>query len=423
MSVAFQAGETGVTRRGRWISWLRSVVDLGLSPDADDAEIRRIRVLNLTALIAFVFNTSWTVAYLVVDRVAFQPVIVPNLVASLAYLAVLVLNGSGRRRIAIWLLFGSSAFNLTTAGLFFGLGGGVWLFLLLVPALGALFVPSRDVVGYSVFIVGGSILFGVVGSIAGDVPEVIAGTGFASTLFLFSAVATALTASVLGFYHRRLAERAEARSEALLLNILPTTIARRLKAGEYPIADRISDVSVLFADIVGSTELADRLPADDLVQLLDEVFSSFDDIAESCGLEKIKTSGDAYIAVAGIDPDLPDPAAAVAEAALSMRDDLRRRTSIGSEPLRMRFGIHCGPVVAGVIGKRKFSYDVWGDTMNTASRMESTGRPGEIQVSAELRRRLDGRFDLTPRGRVAVKGKGELDTYWLLGRNGDAERR
>lgn len=415
--------DRGTADSGRSVALLRRVVDLGLPPGADDAEVRQVRVLNLTALMAFLFNTSWTIAYLVTDPAAFEPVIAPDVVASLGYVGVLVLNALGRRRSAIWVLFGFAAFNLTTAGLFFGVGGGVWIFLLLVPALGALFVPRRDVIGFAVFIVGGSLLFGIVGSRAGDVPDVIAGTGFVSTLFVFSAVATALTASGLGFYHRRLAERAEARSEALLLNILPVSIARRLKAGEYPIADRIEDVSVLFTDIVGSTELADRLPPDELVRLLDQVFSAFDDIATSCGLEKIKTSGDAYIAVAGLDPDRPDHAAAVAEAALSMRDELRGRTAAGTEPLRMRFGIHCGPVVAGVIGKRKFSYDLWGDTMNTASRMESTGRPGRIQVSSEFRRRLDDRFVLTPRGRVAVKGKGELDTHWLLGRNGDPERR
>lgn len=399
----------------RLIEPFQLVANLGLSGEETEAQTRRIRILNLGALIALGFNTFWTIVYIVLDRVTFGSVIVADVLAGVGYLAVLFLSTRGLHGVAFWVLFISAAFNLTTAGLFLGLGGGIWLYLMLLPAVGVLFVRADHRVGVTVLIVAGSVLFGLVGLMAGEVPEIIAATRLESTMFLVSALTTALTASIMIFYYRSLAERAEALSDRLLLNILPVQIARRLKAGEYPIADRISEVTVIFGDIVGSTELADRLSADDLVALLDRLFSAFDDIAVECGLEKIKTTGDAYIAVAGLDPGASDHAGAAATAALMMREELQRHLVAGSERVQMRFGIHLGPVVAGVIGKRKFSYDLWGDTMNTASRLESTGLPGAIHVSSEFREQLDDRFAIKPRGRVAIRGKGELETYWLVG--------
>lgn len=392
---------------------VQAVINIGLSGEETDAQARRIRILNLVALIALALDTFWTTVYVVLDRAAFGPVLLPNGVAGVGYVTALLLSWRRRHVTSFWVLFISTAFNLTSAGLFFGLTGGIWLYLMLLPALGVLFVRIDDGVELAVLVVGGSTLFAIVGLMAGDGPDVIAGTPFESATFLFSAWTTALIASIVTLYYRRLAERAEARSDWLLLNILPAPIAQRLKAGESPIADRIAEVSVIFGDIVGSTELADRLSADDMVALLDRLFSAFDEIVDECGLEKIKTTGDAYIAVAGLEPE-SDHAAAAAAAALRMRRELQEQFAAGAERVEMRFGIHLGPVVAGVIGKRKFSYDLWGDTMNTASRMESTGLPGAIQVSAQIRHRLGDRFTFEPRGRLTVKGKGELETFWLV---------
>jgi class 3 adenylate cyclase len=207
---------------------------------------------------------------------------------------------------------------------------------------------------------------------------------------------------------------ANEQSERLLLNILLTDIATRLKTGEYPIADRKPEVTVLFADVVGSTAIAEALSADDLVTTLDQLFSSFDDIVAEHGLEKIKTVGDGYFAVAGLTPSSADNAAAAADAALRMRGESANHRFPNAGQVRMRFGIHTGPVVAGVIGKRKFSFDLWGDTVNTASRMESTARPGAIQVTQQVYERLKDDYHFESLGSIRVKGKGSLTTYDLI---------
>lgn len=205
------------------------------------------------------------------------------------------------------------------------------------------------------------------------------------------------------------------RSESLLLNILPKKIADRLKKG-VTIADRFPSATVLFSDIVGFTELSARLEPDEIVRRLDEVFSEFDTIADNLGLEKIKTIGDAYMAVGGVPASRADHAEAVCDMALAMRDCLARIAEKIGEPVQVRIGVHTGPLVGGVIGKKKFIYDVWGDTVNTASRMESHGIPGAIQVSEATYAAVKNDFDFDPRGAITVKGKGEMQTYLLKGR-------
>ena len=206
-----------------------------------------------------------------------------------------------------------------------------------------------------------------------------------------------------------------ARSEELLQNVLPATIAERLKGRHDRIADHFDHATVLFGDIVGFTGLSAELTPQDLVAALDDVFSAFDDIADRHGLEKIKTIGDAYMVVGGVPEPRADHADAIAQMALEMRDVLDAKRFAGGRALRMRIGIHSGSVVAGVIGKKKFIYDLWGDTVNTASRMESHGVEGAVQVTESTAELLRERFDLTPRGIVHVKGKGDMKT-WLLER-------
>jgi class 3 adenylate cyclase len=175
---------------------------------------------------------------------------------------------------------------------------------------------------------------------------------------------------------------------------------------------------VLFADIVGFTPLAERLPASEVVSLLDQVFARWDAVAAEHGVEKIKTIGDAYMVAGGLPEPRPDHAQAIAELALAMQAEVARHTDPSGQPLAVRIGIDTGPVVAGVIGRRKFSYDLWGDTVNTASRMESTGVPGCIQVTERAWRRLRDGYRLERRGPVEVKGKGEMVTWFLVGRDG-----
>lgn len=210
--------------------------------------------------------------------------------------------------------------------------------------------------------------------------------------------------------------QAKENSERLLLNILPRAIADRLRAGEQVIVDSFAEVTVLFADIVGFSQLAARLSPTELVRTLNTVFSRFDSLAARFGLEKIKTIGDAYMAVGGLPERCADHAERAADMALAMQEELIRFSEETRLELNVRVGLHSGPVVAGVIGTHKFSYDLWGDTVNIASRMETHGHPSAIQTTAETERRLRDKYMFVTRGRIMVKGQGELMTYLLVGR-------
>jgi class 3 adenylate cyclase len=207
----------------------------------------------------------------------------------------------------------------------------------------------------------------------------------------------------------------KARSQDLLRNVLPQRVIERLEAGEERIADRHDDVAVLFGDFVGFTRIASELAPADLVAELDELFRGFDAICDRLEIEKIKTVGDAYLAVGGLAGTGADPALAIADAALEMIELVRRHPHRRAA-WELRIGLHAGPIVAGVVGSSKFAYDVWGDTINVASRLQTTSDPGRIHVSPEIARRLAGSFLLEPRGAVALKGKGDAETFFLRGR-------
>lgn len=205
------------------------------------------------------------------------------------------------------------------------------------------------------------------------------------------------------------------KSEALLLNILPTPIVSRLNLGETVIADHIPDATIMFADLVGFTGLSAQLSAARLVKLLNMLFSEFDRLSIEFGLEKIKTIGDAYMVAGGLASEGSDHAGAVARMALGMVEVSRSTSELLGLPLQLRIGIHTGPVVAGIIGTHRFIYDVWGDTVNTASRMESNGVANEINVTDALNERLQDRFIFERRGLIEVPGKGMLQAYFLRG--------
>ena len=215
----------------------------------------------------------------------------------------------------------------------------------------------------------------------------------------------------------RLLEQERATSERLLLNVLPKTIADRLRTEGRLIADQLPAVTVLFADIADFTLLAARVSPEELIEWLNEVFSAFDDLAATHGLEKIKTIGDAYMAAAGLPLPRADHADAAAAMALGMLDRVHRMTTPHGDPFHIRIGMDSGPVIAGVIGTAKFSYDLWGDVVNTASRMEAHGWPDRIQVTPATYEQVCQHFRLEARGRISVKGKGDMQTYWLLGRS------
>lgn len=208
-----------------------------------------------------------------------------------------------------------------------------------------------------------------------------------------------------------------ARSEALLDNLLPTQIAARLKSAPGQIiADDLPEVTILFADIVDFTPRASSMAADDLVRFLNRVFTEFDELTEKLGLEKIKTIGDAYMVAAGMPSPRPDHAEVIADMALAMLDVTARLTREVGQQIEVRIGLHTGSAIAGVIGTQKVFYDVWGDTVNTASRMESQGDVGRIQLTQEMKDRLGDAYTFESRGLVDIKGKGEIETFWLIGK-------
>jgi class 3 adenylate cyclase len=215
---------------------------------------------------------------------------------------------------------------------------------------------------------------------------------------------------------KELLEFEQMKTEKLMLNILPKPIAERLKKGEKNISGSYPEVTILFSDLVGFTKMSSQKSAADLVKLLNDLFSRFDKRAENLGLEKIKTIGDAYMAVGGLPIPRSDHAEIAADMALGMFEDLAAFNTENSAELNMRIGLNSGPVVAGVIGFTKFSYDLWGNTVNTASRMESTSLPGRIQISPATQEALHDRFVLEERELMECKGLGQIMTHFLNGR-------
>jgi len=268
----------------------------------------------------------------------------------------------------------------------------------------------------SVWVLG---LFLVVASVADDGAARAAGGFFISGAGALATVAASLSSRLREreFQARRDLETANQQTDALIRNMLPVPIADRLKREEGFIADRHPEVTVMFADIAGFTSMSSSLAPDTLVSFLNDLFSELDSLTTKHGLEKIKTIGDAYMVVGGLPEPRDDHAEAIAEMALDMQTQLSGLTTPDGSPLVFRIGIHTGPVVAGVIGVKKLSYDLWGDTVNTASRMESHAEPGTIQVTDATRSRLEGRYGFAARGEVLIKGKGAMKTFVLLGRS------
>lgn len=220
-----------------------------------------------------------------------------------------------------------------------------------------------------------------------------------------------------GLVHERTLEleAEQAKSESLLHGMLPAGIVDRLKLGETSIADRFAMASVMFADLVGFTPLTLELPAIEIIELLEDLFSYFDSLIAMYGVEKIRTIGDNYMVASGVPFPRPDHAQALARMALDMSDYVHSRPVHRDKKVDFRIGINSGPLIAGVIGDKKYQYDLWGDTVNTASRMESSGTAGKIQITRDTYELIREEFVCEPRGMVPVKGKGELETWYLVG--------
>jgi guanylate cyclase len=293
----------------------------------------------------------------------------------------------------------------------FETAGNTWWAMITVIGAVAIFADRRAHIWLTVFVVTTIVAFVI--SLQVEPLYVLPNRGYFA---LFNLITITLFIYLILYYFVRQSARLYSESEMLLRNVLPDEIADRLKSSDEMIADEFPSASILFADIVGFTPLAVDLEPREAVNLLNEVFTGFDRLVESRGLEKIKTIGDAYMVASGVPVPRDDHARALCELAVDLQEHLAS-TSFRGRSLQMRIGIASGPVTAGIIGRRKFSYDLWGDTVNLASRMETMGSPGRIQVPAATRALAAEGFLWEERGVVEVKGRGPVETWYLLERS------
>jgi adenylate cyclase len=381
---------------------------------------RRLRALNIATWIASFVASGFAIVHFLDPTPGLRKVAAVNALAAVVCAGIPLLHRLGPLVASVCLL--TFLFVYLFVVLFFlGSGTGMHLHYLVAAGLLVLFFGTERIFLTAVFVAAAAAFLIAVEAL---VPR-NAGLLSAPRLFGGFVVATITACTiqmVIVVYALRQAARAEAaaereyeRSESLLVNILPATIAERLKGRtEAVIADKFEEASILFADMAGFTARASDTAPDDLVLFLNHVFTDFDRLVERHGLEKIKTTGDAYMVVSGVPLPRPDHAEALAQLALEMRAAAKELRDPQGHSVPIRIGISSGPVVAGVVGTRKFFYDVWGDAVNVASRMETTGVVGKIQVSQEAYERLKDDFVLDECGEIEVKGKGRMRTWFLI---------
>jgi class 3 adenylate cyclase len=304
-----------------------------------------------------------------------------------------------------------SAVHLTTRVWQGGYQSGVMIWFILVPLGATIFLPRWQMIAWWMFFITTELALIILDPLLAV--RAIPQTGSPAFFYGASVVCVVTVLVVVFRYLVNEIDEARRQADALLLNILPGPIADRLKQNPAAIADGYPEVTVLFADIVDFTRLSSHADPVEVVKVLNDIFSDFDDLAKQHGLEKIKTIGDAYMVAGGLPVTRDDHCDAVVSFALDMLDRIKRHRAWNNEPVHLRVGINTGPVVAGVIGQQKFIYDLWGDVVNTASRMESNGLVDGIQVTEAVKRKLDGKYTFEQREPIDIKGKGQMVTYLL----------
>ncbi len=401
---------------------LARLARIGADPQDDDDTRAGKALLVLISVLILPVALLWAVLYLAFGSpVGWVPLVYfAILLASVVVFSRTRDFGRFLRTGQLAILFAPTLSMIPLGG--FLEAGGVGLWGILAP-LGALVFSdvrsaARWYVAWVVVFLGSGIAGELLGGVSPAVPE-----WFTSTMLALNiAVGGTIVFTLLAVFatQRRKAVAAlreeQARSESLLLNILPRSIADRLKAETQTIADQFSSASILFADVVDFTPVTEHLSPAEVVNMLDHLFSHFDVLADRYGVEKIKTIGDCYMVAAGVPSPRPDHARALALMALDMHEAMRSVDEVDHLGLELRIGINSGPVVAGVIGRKRFLYDLWGDAVNTASRMESHGASGRIQITRATKELLEDEFVCEPRGTVPVKGKGEMETWYVVGR-------
>ena len=385
---------------------------------------RRLRLANIAAWVGALITAGAAVRQYTGTYPGSWKLAAVNAAAALVFMAIPLLHRYGplTAAVALFITGYAATFALT---MLMGTESGVYRYFQLFPALVVLLIGSEHIRFAAGVATLGVLLAVILLFVAPqDTGLVPLDRQFYGNMVFVVVAGSALIFTILSYAFRQVA-RAEAaaeyehqRSEGLLVNILPPSVAERLKdrAGAK-IADAYPEASILFADMGGFTARASDTKPEDLVEFLNGVYTRLDSLVERHGLEKIKTTGDAYMVVSGVPEPLPDHAAALADLALDIRTALAGLIDPKGRAVPVRIGIASGPVVAGVVGTRKFFYDVWGDAVNTASRMESTGEAGKIQVAPKTRELLADRFELEERGVIEVRGKGPMRTWFLIGRN------
>ena len=386
-----------------------------------DSAARRARILTITAWLSVVVSASFVVVQIVGGSWLWQVTSI-NVVGAMIFALVPWLQRFGEL-VAPLTFLGAAYVSVFASCVDVGTGSGSEFFFLVGACLVVLLLGIEHIVLASAL---AAVAAGLMVAVEFLIPR---NTGLQpawaqSAGFVITAVSSVMMVVVTVWFALRDTARAEAvmeaqydRSEALLANMLPASIAERLKEPDRSvIADKYDDASVLFADIVGFTERASSSPPAELVRFLDRLYGAFDELVDKRALEKIKVSGDCYMVVSGVPRPRPDHGQALADFALEMANVAAGLRDPHGQPVTLRVGMACGPVVAGVVGSRRFFYDVWGDAVNIASRMESTDSVGRIQVPEAMYERLKGEFVLQERGSIDVKGKGPMRTWYLIGR-------
>lgn len=397
----------------RALGW---TVESGVGADTQASDARHIRITNTVALLGAVSIGAWVPMAAVAGH---TPSVVENTLASLGFVSAIYLQRLGRHRAAVILTLGLALFQVAWATVLFGVASGSPLFFFAIVIAPYLMFHRHQrplAVAFSGLAAG----CGLLSVVFADALPLRVSLGDPRTQTVFNTT-SAFALVVLGTAaFARIVDRSEdalkaehARAEGLLLNVLPPTIAHRLQLDpDAPIVDRFEDVTVLFADIVGFTPLSARVSAERTVALLNQVFAAFDRFCDEAGVEKIKTIGDGYMAVAGAPLPDADHAVKLARVAIRIRDWMASDPT--GEGLAVRIGLNSGEAIGGIVGTSRFHYDLWSDAVNVASRMESSGVAGRIQITKATWERIHAAVPCERRGVVEVKGRGEMETWFIV---------
>ncbi len=398
-------------------SIFQRIIDIGANKEFSQTENRFLRVTNVASILGVLFMMGWMMMALYLTD---TPVVYgSNGLLALMFLTVLIINYKGRRVLASTWFIATTYIGVTLFLYVLGFSSGVWIIYFIIIITPFMTFPKKArklAVGFSIL----------------GVLTLITSTAFQSKinahydvidpyfLQMVNISTTGLICFTIAWTLSVLIDRSEEslkaeqkKSDDLLNNILPVNVVKDLKETGITVPKRHKNVTILFTDFKGFTELVASIPAITLVNELNDIFGQFDEIVEEAGVQKIETIGDAYVAACGLEEEINEHAINCIAAAQQMLSYLEERNKNHDIKWKMRVGVHSGPIVAGVVGKKKFSYDLFGDTINTASRMESSGEPGKINISRHTFQLVKNDFDCLSRGRIQVKGKGEMEMYFI----------